>query len=123
MPLEFDDIKEAVRRVQHDERVQQWTECMEQKAVIDQMPSKAQDPAAAKHKKLLDWARERKHSQVKSQPLWIARTGVYDGAVHLPSNLVGWVVEQLFSLAKEFCEVKGRANAPEPGCNGCNGHV
>ena len=67
------------------------------------------------HDALLEWARARRHSQVKGKPLFIARWGCYDGAVHLPSNLVGWLVEEIYSLGIKFQDVAARVDAPHKG--------
>ena len=136
--LSIDAAEHDFSRVEHEGRTRQWEDAMKQKQLIAQQKAlgRAKDKAKATHEALLEWCRERRHSQVKGRPLWLARTGIYDGAgasrararpatasvsapalsiVHLPSNLVGWLVEQIFLIAKKYDEVVGHVDAPNAG--------
>ena len=111
VPLTEHEARAAVNRVGHDERLAQWTASMAKKKELDDTGL----ATSTKRAKLLEWARGFKHSMVNLKPLWLGRTGCYDGAVHLPSNLVGWVVEELYEKAKQMSEVATRLDATATG--------
>ena len=104
-PVDETEQKNMIRRVYFETRVEQHKGSMLKKSEID----KLQLADSTKKTKHHEWCQNQRHSLYNKAPMWIASIiGMYDGSVHLPSNLLRALLFKLFEQAKMFDAVSSR---------------
>ena len=112
-PVDEEQQRATIARVSFDNREKQHELSMAKKRELEQekKPGGSNYAKSTIEGKHHAWCATQGHSLSRSKPMWLAYKGQYDGAVHLPSNLLRALLFKMFEMAKMFDAVPSRAGS------------